>query len=151
MSNLLKINIQVTGDKALMEALRRTSGNMTDFRDELSTVGDFLVDFYKEKLFATDGALLGERWAPLSSGYLISKTKKFGRKGVLDRTGTMRRNYDHKAEPMTLTVANVTDYAKYHHFGTSRLPKRTLIGFSGDMQGQIINVFTKAVLVRLNK
>ena len=151
MSSVLKIDIKITGDKELMSSLRRLTNNMTDFKPELQTVGDFLKDYYGSLLFKTEGAILGSRWINLKPSYEFQKRKQWAGRGILERTGKLKRGYEHKAEPMVLTVANTTDYAKYHHLGGPIIPQRKLIGFSGDTENKIISVFTRAVLVRLNK
>jgi len=151
MSSVLKIDIKITGDKELMASLRRLTNDMKDFKPELQTVGDFLKDYYGSLLFKTEGAILGSRWVNLKPYYEFKKRKAWGGKGILERTGTLKRSYEYDAEPLVLTVANTTDYAKYHHFGGPIIPQRKLIGFSDTTADKVISVFTKAVLVRLNK
>jgi hypothetical protein len=71
------------------------------------------------------------RFAPLSTSYATWKAKRFGKKPILVRTGTLRDSVVGHGRVRLLSgtlieiIFTVPKYGKYHHDGEGDLPKRS--------------------------
>jgi hypothetical protein len=81
-------------------------------------------------MFDTEGEFGGERWAALSPDYEAWKSLHFPGKGILQRTGEMKRavsNPLRAVTPTSLTLTIDSDVLPYHQDGTDRMPQRLLV------------------------
>ena len=73
----------------------------------------------------------GPGWAPLTRQSAIQKSKRFPGKGILERTGNLKRSYT--SNPFTrysrksMQYASSSHIATYHETGTSRMPRRSVL------------------------
>ena len=75
--------------------------------------------------FDQQGAMDG-KWAPLAASTIKQKAK-LGKEQMLVRTGHLRAGFVPFHDAHNAGVRNEVTYAKFHHEGTSRLPKRNLL------------------------
>jgi len=77
----------------------------------------------EKKLFASEGVSGGSKWKALSPRYAAAKRRKFGKKKIMVRTGTLRRSLTTKAsshiirytmDPNTIEFGTKIGYAAYH-------------------------------------
>lgn len=82
--------------------------------------------------FASNGLRVGG-WAPLAPKYAAWKSERFPGAPTLVRTGTLFRavkTLDSPGSIITPKFARLgvgTDYAKFHQYGTRKMPKRQII------------------------
>lgn len=121
-----------------LEALRKA---IEEPQTPLESVGEYLLNFFSNDLFMTEGAAYGNRWEDLSEPYRTKKAEEYPGAGILVRTGEMMRGF--KALPVTdvLTIYNDTEYAKYHQEGTSKMPQRILLQVDDERSKQISSIF----------
>jgi phage gpG-like protein len=75
--------------------------------------------------FDRQGGLQGG-WAPLSPRTVREKSR-IGKQVPLVRSGHLRAGFVPFHSRDNAGVGNEVEYSKYHHFGTSRLPRRELL------------------------
>lgn len=100
------------------------------------------------RVFATEGAELGRRWAPLSPGYSLAKARSHGGHPILAREGAMRNSLAERSAPghherigrQQMDYGSSIAYLRAHHFGapTRRLPRREVVRTTGRVRGRII-------------
>ncbi len=97
--------------------------------------------FYRKtnKVFVSQGSSnAGGAWNPLSAKYLKRKVKKFGNRPILEATRKLRKSLTNPRadgsvvviEPTEFAIGTSLTYAKYHQFGTSKMPQRVLVAFT---------------------
>lgn len=106
--------------------------------------------------FRNSAAPSGEKWAPLKrrrranarAGVRLSAAQRRRRGGQkpLQHTGALLRSINYRSTPTQRRVrlfAGV-DYARYHQFGTSRIPARPFFPTSADLPPRWRRAITKA-------
>jgi len=146
---MVKVSIDVTGDKELVNKLKKFKIDLSDFPSEMDALGRYFIRFFGRDVFVTEGDIFGERWSRLSSKYEFWKRKKYAGRGILERTGILKSGYQMKSGKDYVSIFNDVPYAKYHHFGTSRLPKRTLIKIDDDRRKYIVDLFKQSVIGKI--
>lgn len=123
--------VVVVGDAELVERLRAMRERARANEPALEEWGDMLATQTAEA-FATQGASLavpGTPWKPLKPKYLAWKLSKGYRPEILQRTGAMMSDVDHRPMaideigPMSATFGTARPYAKYHQ---SRRPRHLI-------------------------
>lgn len=98
-----------------------------DFRDLLTAVGETMMQVADSR-FQSKTDPDGRSWAPWSESY-----RKSGRgRSLLERSGKMRKSLRKRVTRRTVRVKFGVDYYEFHHDGTSRMPKRQILGFGGE-------------------
>ena len=147
---MLKITINVSGDKKVIKQIRKIESEFRTWRPELKKVGDFLKDFYSNAVFETEGGVFGSRWSPLSPRYELWKRKNFAGRGILERSGAMRRGFIADVGNTSLQIKNDVFYSRYHQKGEG-VPKRVMAQLDRKRQKEVVDVFKKGVITRLKK
>jgi hypothetical protein len=63
----LQITVKLTGDKEEQERLKALGKSLTDFTPVMKSIGQELTSYYSHQVFASQGGVYGEPWAPLSA------------------------------------------------------------------------------------
>lgn len=103
--------------------------------------------------FLTGGALVGG-WAPLDSGYAAWKATRFPGAPTLVQDGSLFRSVSTLTDPavnkinrLSATFGTDAKYAKFHQYGTSKMPQRQIIfepeGFTRDIAQKALEHITK--------
>jgi len=139
---MISATVKLTGlDKAIAQ-LQDMGLQLNDFSPELQNVGDYLMDFFTNDVFSSEGAVYGSPWAPLAESTLRQKR---GGGGILVASGKMRTSYQLMTSTNYLIITNTATnrngdfYAGYHQEGTSRMPQRLLMKFDQERMDQIVN------------
>jgi hypothetical protein len=147
---MLSVRVEITGDKKALKQLQNSIKAFEDWKPELSAVGDYLVDFYKDPVFETEGGIIGERWQELSQPYKARKATKYPGRGILEATGTLRKSYRKRVYSNLLQVINPVPYSQYHQEGRG-VPERVLIKVDDARRNEIVDIFKKGALIKLQK
>jgi phage gpG-like protein len=148
---MLNIQIEITGDKETIAKLQKMDKSFGDWTPELRQVGEFLKQFYSIAAFETEGGIFGARWAALNPSYERWKRDAFPGKGILVRTGDMKKGYKYEATNNSMTLWNVSKYAIFHQTGTKRMPQRLLVSLKPKQRDEIINIFKRGLAQRIQK
>jgi len=118
------IQIRTLGNE-FEDLLKMRAEKLRSLRIPLNKFGEYLVDELIPLTFKFQGNRKGgEAWAPLSPRYAIQKRRRWGQKPILIASGRMYRGFSFNATRKNMVIRNETDYAKYHQFGTSKMPAR---------------------------
>lgn len=139
------VRISIAGDERLAKKFRDLDLYLTDLRKPLSKSGDLLLGKYEEN-FKTEGATLRKNWKQLSPRTLAEKARLgYGSKGILERTGKLRRGFEKKVKRFSVTVFNKVPYYKYHQVGGTILPQRVMISATEEMKQDIIEILRRGL------
>lgn len=129
---MLIFSITMPGLPALQVGLDRLRHDITDWTSFWTD--SFAPLFYREMVdqFVSEGALTGDRWAPLSPAYEIWKRKHFPGAGILMRSGQLKDSLMgsdapgaiFRATSDSLEIGTSVGHGRYHQLGTRRLPQR---------------------------
>ena len=123
-----------------------TTGRQSMMND---MVGSILI--VQKEAFATQGGAFGKPWARLAASTVRDKTKKgFGGKPILERTGTLKKRTTRaKVTPELGEIINATPYAKYHQYGTSKMPQRKILDVKNDAVRSSLRPVLERWVIRL--
>ena len=118
----------------------RMISRFADVTDDLSPAWKRIADDFlkvEARLFGSEGASGGEKWAPLSPAYAEWKEKHYPGKPILEREGDLmrslvERNSDHieRISPDQLVLGTRDPKAMFHQRGTRIMPARPPIMLS---------------------
>lgn len=147
---MLQVSIQIQGDKKTIARLKRAGVNITDFSEELRAVGEYLRDFVGRLVFETEGGILGARWAPLSEPYGFRKRTEYPGRGILERTGRLRRSFLFKSTATMVLLYNPTPYLKKHQFGIG-VPRRVIYQVDKERADQATKIVEEGMRGRVRR
>lgn len=137
---MLNVQITISGDKKITEKLKKMGASFDDWSETLHSVGDYLMDVYSRQAFDTEGGILGIRWQNLSPIYELWKAKHYPGRGILERTGALKKGFTMNVQPKRLELQNLVKYAYYHQKGKG-VPQRQIIGVDSSIKTKIIDYF----------
>jgi phage gpG-like protein len=143
--------LNIFGDERLLKKFDDIEGYLDDLRKPLNDTGDLLMDKYDDN-FPAEGRILRKPWKQLKASTLAQKARLgFGNKGILERTGKLRKGFEKKVTSGSVRVFNEVPYYKHHQKGSGRLPQRKMIDITENIKQDIIEIFRKRlskVLIR---
>lgn len=137
------LSFSIEGEKQLSRRLRLTSDKVKDWEPAFKQSAEYLHDIFSDKVFASQGGVIGERWSPLSKAYAFRKNKLYPGRGILEATGTMKNGFMTLWRPDMAQVWNKVEYFKYHQSNQARskMPRRVMMKLAQAQRTQIVKVF----------
>ncbi len=149
--------------KLSLSGITELTGNLDRLRDtikkglkpELEKAGQWYMDFLQNDVFGTEGGVYGTGWTPVNARYAKSKAARHPGRGILERTGKLKRSWSLRA---TSDYAVIWNYAKnengdlygiYHQQGTGRLPQRTIVKLDQQRQTRIYQIVKEGISNRI--
>jgi hypothetical protein len=148
---MFSVRVEIKGDKRAIAQLRKMIHEFDDWKKELTAVGEYLVKYYQDPVFETEGGIFGARWAALSPAYAIKKATTYPGRGILEAKGDLRKAYGKRVFANLLEIFNKDPKASYHQDGTRRMPPRLLIRVDNKQRDEIVDIFKKGVLIKVEK
>ena len=120
--------------------MRGLSTSLNDFKGVFGKIGGYLGSFFKNEVFSTEGAVIGERWAV---GPYYHR---------LQRTGKMKNSFIHKEAKDYVLITNTAPYFKYHQSKLPRrkLPRRIMMKLAESQRQRIIKMFQQELILKAN-
>lgn len=146
---MLNVKIEIKGDKETIAKLKKLGKSFHEWRPEMQKVGNYLVNFYQNAVFETEGGVFGMRWASLSAGYDFWKRKNYPGRGTLERTGRLRRGFSSDANQTSVIVENKVSYGRFHQYGTSRMKARPIMHIDKKLEDNIVDIFKEGLARKL--
>lgn len=140
--------IRVKGGEDIQNKLNKMSSAVADMRTPLQTAGKYLVEFYQNEVFLSQGGVYGTPWASLKDNTLVQKARssKLGAgvspRSILQFTGNLRRSFQLQTTPTYLRINNTADYFKYLQDGTGRMPARRIMMLDNSRKKAITQIIT---------
>lgn len=126
---MVAVRVTVRGDSAVLRRLRAAQRAALDYSDPLTEWGDELADS-TARGFATQGASLGEPWAPNAPDYGAFKLRDDGTARVLVDEGTLEASVTRRPFPIDrvgprgATFGTDVFGARFVQQGTEDMPAR---------------------------
>lgn len=148
---MLKLEVQIEGSREMISKFEKVIPSLTDWKDTFKSLGDRLIKFYKEDVFETEGGALGVEWKALKTAYDFSKRKSYPGRGILEKTGDMRKSYKKSYSNNYLKISNTSPYAKYHSSTKprSKMPYRPIIGINEKVKKMVKDEFVDGLEKKL--
>lgn len=137
---MINLQIQTIGFKEAQGKLKVLHKSFLNWRPEFNQIGQTLKQYYEIAVFQTEGGVLGHPWARLMPEYQFYKARRYPGRGILERTGKMKKSYRHKSFDDYMVFANVAPYAIYHQKGAGSLPERLVIFIDHNQKNIIMKV-----------
>lgn len=93
-----------------------------------------------EKQFDRQTDPSGTPWAALKPSTLEQKRKLGYPDDILTRTGALRKSLGFSAKGKSLEVFSDSTYGQFHQYGTSKMPKREIVGMNDKRQAMLIKI-----------
>lgn len=135
---------EVEGVTELSRRLNFLDGELKDFTPAFRKSATSLKRFVAGEVFDSEGAVYGNKWAPLNPAYEAFKKSKYPGKGILERTGKMRKSFKTQHGRDFAVVFNSVDYFNYHQSRLSRstnLPRRVMLKLDGPRKEMVVKIF----------
>lgn len=135
----MMLSFNIEGEQQVLRNLQGLANK--DLKRAFDRIGRNLVGFYSGAVFSSEGGVIGEKW------------KKGPQYHGLVRTGTMRKNFKHRATAQSLEVENTTEYFKYHQSNKPRkkLPRRVMIKLDEPRRQMIVKEIQKEYIDELQQ
>jgi len=148
----MQLNIKVEGSEAFIAKLRVITGGFKNWADEFSTMGEYLVKYYSQYPFFTEGEVFGERWPELAESTVKEKAKDYQNRPMLIRTKLMSSSFAFSSSSSTLLIYNSADYFAYHQSSEPRtkLPRRAMMAVNKEIVNEIRNIMVTGIRRRMN-
>lgn len=129
----LRINIPGRAPRLMTDRAREIIDASEDLRPVFDEFGEYMLERI-DKQFQYEG--LPRRWKPLAPATIADKQRQgYGNRGMLQRTGRLRRGFRVKSTRRTLKIINrrsvggVNLFA-VHQKGTKTIPARPMLVYS---------------------
>lgn len=125
------IRTYATGFDETNDRLDAVHDRIRDFRPIFRGMHEDLVDAWRRN-FLTNGSLVGG-WAPLDKEYGSWKSRNFPGTPPMIRSGELfqslgdLRGKANDIDKMEAQFGTDIEYAKFHQYGTSKMPKREIV------------------------
>jgi len=138
------VKITIDGDERLAKKFSLIDLYFTNkLKKPLGKAGDLLLDKFDDN-FNTEGKTLRKPWKALKASTVRQKAAMgYGSKGILERTGKLRKAFEKKVSRFKVRVFNDTPYYKYHQLGGKHLPQRQMIRSTENIKQDVIEIFRK--------
>ena len=148
---VLQVQIKVVGSEETLNKLRKVGVQLNNFSTEFRKSGEFLVSFFSNEVFETQGQIIGESWKSLTPAVEFKKRIEFPGRGILERTGHMRKSFKAISSSTFLKIFNPVSYFKYHQSGKPRtkLPRRVMLKMDRQRVDEVISIIQKGLLGRI--
>jgi len=139
------LTLSIDGDTRVIAKLDAAIKAVGSPREALEDSGKYIISEV-DKQFSTSGSRLGTSWQALSQKTLIQKAQAgYGGKGILERTGKLKKGFTSDLETFKVTVSNPVTYFKYHQLGTNKIPQRPMLVSSTNLKAGIVEIFNKFI------
>lgn len=136
--------LTIDGDEVVAQRFKIASRKLLNFAEPLGNIGEMMLKDF-DRNFTSEGAFLEDRWQQLAPSTLYEKSRKYPGKGILERTGKLRKSFEYRTRKESVILFNRTEYFPYHQLGSpsTNLPKRVMMKVTGRQQAKIAEQFTK--------
>jgi phage gpG-like protein len=143
-----QLSWSIEGETQLSRRLEGLSARTRDLTVPFRKSADMLIGVFSKDVFATQGAVIGERWQRLSPYTVAQKARQGYPPEPLVRTGRMQRSFASTVASDQAVIYNTTSYFKYHQsrLPRTRLPRRVMMKLNENMKQSIVKIFQRYLL-----
>lgn len=149
----MEISWSIEGEKELSRRLDLKANKLKDFKPPFTEAAKSLKKTFENDVFRTEGAVIEEKWKPLSPLTLALRAKRGQGSKILDATGRMKRSFTYAVSSQEAVIGNVAPYFKYHQskLPRKRLPRRVMMKLAEEQKQMIVRTFLKHVRKSMSK
>ena len=141
----MRFNVTVRTDG--IEALRRRISHVKEApKEALRFMGEKAVRDTQRRITSSKTSPDGQPWQPWS----MATQRQYAQSGrggsLLYRTGALNNSIQYRLSEHTLTVYSNVGYAKYHQFGTSKMPARPFMGWVSEDINTLKQILVKGIV-----
>lgn len=150
------VSITVDGESKVLAKFSNLNHAIKTFGEATSKIGSYLMDFYQNQVYESEGGVYGSVWAALSSRYAKQKLRRWGATTILIASGKMKNSYQMQSGPLYIWLQNTAQskegkyYAKFHQTGTRKMPKRILMKLDKTREDEVKKMIVEALNVKIN-
>lgn len=146
--SIINVHIEQNVDKSI-DWLKKLESVISDLQPELNKTTDYLLNFFSDDVFRSEGDVYGESWAPLSPKTDAEKARKYPLAGILRRTGAMQQGFRVMGTNTYALIYNTQDYFAFHQLGTRRIPQRIVMNLDNQRLNTIASIVGQSITSRL--
>lgn len=150
------LTIRIDGIEELQDKLAKLGRLLTDMRKTFKSVGEYLINFYEDDVFLSQGGVYGTPWADLSPDTIAAKDRHrndlgsgISARAILQYSGQMRHSWKLQSAPMYALIRNTSDHYAFHQEGTSRMPQREIAKIDHQRKSAIERIVTDDISERI--
>lgn len=144
------VSINVDGEDHVLVKFSNLNHAVKTWQTALGPIEKYLMEFFQNKVFDTEGAVYGSAWAALSPTYAAQKLRRWGDTTILIASGKMKGSYESKTGPLSLLIQNTAPYAKYHQKGTRKMPQRLLMRLDDTREKAVKLMIIEVLKIKVN-
>jgi phage gpG-like protein len=148
---MITVTIDIKGLNKGSDYLGKIKDKLKNKEYALKKVSEYLKDFYSKDVFASEGSVYGTRWAALAPSTAAEKSRSYPGRGILERTGELKRSFRFTTSKDALQISNPVLYARYHQTGTSRMPQRVILDMKSEQAGKIASIIIREIMESIKK
>lgn len=143
----LSIQVKITGSDRVRRKMTKLGSSLYNFKDAMNQIGRDGSRYFQGTAWQSQGGVYGNKWDALSANYASRKAKRYPGRGPLEKTGTMRRSFDHEATRSSVVIGNTTPYFEYHQSSAprSKIPRRQMIGVSSGFKSIVRDIIQEDI------
>lgn len=132
-------------DEGMRAALSRLAGLLGDMTPVMTEIGETLRDEALDA-FRQQAAPTGAAWAPLAASTLTRRRGGGAGARILQDTGVLRNSITTQLlSSHAVAVGTRMEYAKFHQFGTRKMPARPMLGLSAEGRREVETTLSRAL------
>lgn len=141
------VSISISGDAQIREKLAQLGPELHNMGEAFKDIGTEFAAYYAGEVFASQGSVYGARWEPLAASTLASKVRGSGSRAAgasasqpLVASGKMKSSFRTEGGSDWVRIYNNAtnsrgdNYFAFHQLGTSRMPRRMMIGLNDTLK-----------------
>jgi len=137
----------IQGETQLSRALLGMGNRLRDFSEPFGEAASVLTVMFSNEVFATRGAIIGEKWKRLSPYTVSQKARKGYPSDPLIATGQMQRSFQSIVSTDQVVITNTAEYFKYHqsNLPRERIQRRVMMKIAGRQREAIVKIFQQFI------
>lgn len=129
MADTIRFDVDVQGVADVDAMLRRLEGQLSDWGQSMSNVGEDYKQYYESVPFASRGSIYGQTWPDLHPGYKSWKADYYPGKPIMVLTGALQKGFYFVSTNEMIRLSNSVSYFEKHQFGID-VPQRVIMALT---------------------
>ena len=145
---MLTVEVRIDGLVETRSILKRVERVINDMKPALTSAGKYLLQVFSVEAFESEGAIYGRRWPTLNPAYSLWKSQNYPGRGILERTGELRRGFRLTIGANFAQIRNNVSRGRFHQAGRG-VPQRIIVALEKRQRDGVQQRIQKDVLDRL--
>lgn len=147
---MLTMSLKLEGLPETKAMLGRVKRVLNDMRPALTSAGEYLLQVFSVEAFESEGSIYGRPWPRLQPAYSLLKSQRYPGRGILERTGELRKGFRLSVGATHALIANAVPHGKYHQLGQG-VPQRIIVALEKRQRDGVETRVRANVMERLRR